>query len=410
MNPIDVEEIRKEFPIFKRKLNGKTVAYLDNAATSLKPDQVIEAIDAYHTEYTANVHRGVYRFSEEATEAYESARKRMAEFVSAGGDRSLIFTKNATEALNLVAGSWGTANVKKGDAVVTTIMEHHSNFVTWQQLAKENGAKFDVVGIDKESYELDLGQLEKKLKKARVLAIVHVSNVLGTITPIKDICELAAENGVITVVDGAQSTPHLPIDIKKLGCDFFVFTGHKLLGPSGIGGLIGKNELLEKMKPYQYGGDMIREVHVKNSTWNDLPYKFEAGTPNISGAIGLGAAVEYLEKLGMDKVREHEKMITKYALLKLSEIKGLTTYGPELAKRSGAIAFNLKGVHPHDVAAIVDEEAIAIRSGHHCAMPLHEELGLEASNRASFYIYNTRDDVDRLCAALLKAKKIFGAK
>lgn len=408
MDPIDTESIREDFPIFRRRLAGKRVAYLDNAATSLKPKQVIAAMDEYNTEYTANVHRGVYRFSEEATEAYENARKRIGGFVAAGNGRTLIFTKNATEALNLVARSWGD-QLRKGDRIVTTIMEHHSNFVTWQQLAKEKKARLDVVELG-EDHELDLTQLEKKLAGAKLLSITHVSNVLGTINPIKEICSMAAEHGVVTVVDGAQSAPHMQIDLGKLGCDFFVFTGHKMLGPTGIGGLLGREELLDRMKPYQYGGDMIREVHLKDSSWNDLPYKFEAGTPNISGAIGLGAAVDYLERIGMGAVREHEKELTRYAIRRLNEVRGVEVYGPELPKRSGVIPFNLRGIHPHDVAALLDDSAISIRSGHHCAMPLHEALKLDATNRASFYIYNDREDVDRLCAALDNAKKVFRVK
>lgn len=396
-----------DFPIVGRKVNGKKFIYLDSAATSQKPLQVLDAMDGYYKNHNANVHRGVHKLSEEATEKYEEARKKCSDFINAGNGQEVIYTKGTTEAVNLVMRGWGEKFVKKGDKIVTTIMEHHSNFVPWQQLAEKKNAKLEVVGIT-DDYELDENELEKKMKGAKLVALTHASNVLGTINAVQKICKIAHENDATILVDGAQSVPHFPVDVKKIDCDFFAFSGHKMLGPTGIGVLYGKKELLEDMDPFQYGGDMIREVHVERSEWNDLPYKFEAGTPPIAEAIGLGAAVDYLQKIGMENVRKHEQRLTGYALDRFKEIKNCRVFGPKDSKRKvGVIAFDIKGIHPHDVASILNEKNIAIRSGHSCAMPLHEYLNIGATARASFYIYNDEKDVDALIDGVMYAKKIF---
>jgi len=401
---MDVNRIKKDFPILEKEVNGKKIVYLDNAATSQKPRQVIEAMDELYYEYNANVHRGIYRFSEQATEKYENAREKLKRFINS--KEEVIFTKNASEALNLIAYSWGEENVRKGDRIVLTVMEHHSNLVPWQQLAKRKKAKLEFMDIG-DDYEIKESELDK-IRGAKIVAVCHVSNVLGTINPVKEICELANETGAISVVDGAQSTPHMKVDVSRMKCDFFALTGHKMLGPTGIGALHGNRELLEKMPPFMAGGDMVVEVYQDRSVWNGLPHKFEAGTPNIAGTIGLGAAVDYLSKIGMDEIRKHEIEITKYAIQRLEGLSGVSLYGTKrMERRAGIIPFNVKGVHPHDVATLLDEEGIAIRSGHHCAMPLHTRLGLDATNRASFYIYNDRKDVDKLAEAIENAKKIF---
>ncbi len=401
--------MKKDFPILERKINSHNFVYLDSAATSQKPKQVIEAMNEYYTNYNANVHRGVYKISEEATEKYEGTRSKVKKFINSSSEQEIIYTRGTTESINLVMRGWGEKFIKKGDKIVTTIMEHHSNFVPWQQLARKTGAMFEVVGINKK-YELDENELERKMKDAKLVAVSHASNVLGTINPIEKICKIAHDNGAIVLVDGAQSIPHIPIDVKKIDCDFFAFSGHKMLGPTGIGVLYGKKELLKSMDPFNYGGDMISEVHIEKSEWNELPYKFEAGTQPIAEVIGLGAAIDYLQKIGMNKVGEHEKELTTYAIEMLNEIN-CNIIGPTgIDNRVGAITFDVAGIHPHDLASLLNEKGIAIRTGHHCAMPLHEYLKLNATARASFYIYNDRKDVDALIEGIKYAKKIFGVK
>ncbi|MFA5412330.1 MAG: cysteine desulfurase [Candidatus Micrarchaeia archaeon] len=398
---MDVEKIRKDFPILERVVNGKKMAYLDNGATSQKPREVIDAIVRYYSEYNANVHRGVHKLSEESTVAYEDARRKIAEFVNAS-EEEIIFVKNASEALNLVMYSYGMANVGAGDRVSISIMEHHSNFVPWQFLAKKKKAKLEFVDIDANG---ELAGLEKA-SGSKIVSMLHASNVLGTINDADRICKIAHEGGGVAVIDASQSVPHMPVDVKKMGCDFLAFTGHKMLAPTGIGVLYGKKELLEKMEPFLYGGDMIIEVKKEGSKWNELPHKFEAGTPNIEGAIGLGVAVDYLNRIGMDEVRKHEIELISYAIGKLKD--EVAIYGPmDAKKRTGLVSFNVPGVHPHDVATILDEDGIEIRSGHHCAQPLHDRLGLESSARASFHLYNTKEEVDRLVEGIKKVKRVF---
>lgn len=397
----DVEKIRADFPVLGREVNGKKLAYLDNGATSQKPKQVIDAIVRYYSSYNANVHRGIHKLSEEATFAYEGARRKVAEFVNAS-EEEIIFVKNASEALNLLMYSYGMKNITQRGRIAISVMEHHSNFVPWQFLAKEKGAKLEFVDIDKNG---ELAGLEDA-SGADIVSILHASNVLGTINDAEKICRVARDGGGVSVIDASQSVPHMPVDVKKMGCDFMVFTGHKMLGPTGIGVLYGRKELLEKMEPFLFGGDMILEVRKDSCRWNEIPYRFEAGTPNIEGAIGLGAAVDYLNSIGMEEVRKHEVELLSYALEKLKD--EVRIYGPlDAEKRTGLISFNVPGVHPHDVATILDEEGIAIRSGHHCAQPVHDRLGLESSARASFYLYNTKEEVDRLVEAIKKVKRVF---
>ncbi len=401
-------DIKKNFPILNRKSNGKGIVYLDSSATSQKPLAVLETMDEYYKMHNANVHRGVYKLAEEATEIYEGTRKKLAQFIGAGAknEKQIIYTRGTTEALNLVMRAYGEKFVKKGDKIVTSIMEHHSNFVPWQQLAKNKGAKFEVLDID-DNGEIADSELEK-IKGAKLVAIAHASNVLGTINHVEKICKLAKESGAISVVDGAQSVPHMPVDVRKIGCDFLAFSGHKMLGPTGIGVLYGREELLESMDPFLYGGEMISEVTVEKSEWNALPYKFEAGTMPIAETAGLGAAIDYLQKIGMQNVRNHETRLTKYMLKRLSEVHNLEIYGPKKAEsRAGLAAFNLRGIHAHDLATVLDEQGVAIRSGHHCAMPLHTRLGIAASARASLSIYNNEQDIDMLINGLQEAKKIF---
>jgi cysteine desulfurase/selenocysteine lyase len=404
---LDVEKVRSDFPILKRKVNGKRLVYLDNAATTQKPLQVIEALTNFYSNHNSNIHRAVYRLSEEATESYESSRRKVAEFVGASS-KELVFVRGTTEATNLVRFAWGERFLRKGDIIVTTLLEHHSNIVPWQLLAERVGASLKFVGLHDDG-TLDLGSLETLLAEAPALVTVtHVSNVLGTINDVKKICAKARRAGAMSLVDGAQSAPHMPVDVHSLGCDFFAFSGHKMLGPTGIGALVGRKELLEEMDPFQGGGEMIREVLLDHSTWNDVPYKFEAGTVNIAGAIGLGAAVDYLESLGMESVRSHESSVLQYAIDALSRIKGFRPYGPgDHERRAGVLSFNLGDIHPHDLATVLDEGGVAIRSGHHCAQPLMRWLGVSATGRASFYVYNSLDDVDALASGLRRAGRIF---
>jgi len=404
------ENLRKDFPILKRTVrDNKRLVYLDNASTTQKPNQVIDSITNYYRNYNSNIHRAVYSIAEEATEAYEATRDKIANFINVKDRREIIFVRGTTEAINLIAYSWGRPHIKEGDIIVTTEYEHHSNIVPWQLLTQEKGAKLEYIRIDDDG-ELILDDLDKYLATGKVKLVTFslMSNVLGTITDAKKIIEKCKAAGVLTLIDAAQAVPHMKVDIEKLGCDFFAFSGHKMLGPTGIGVLWARTSVLETMIPFQGGGDMIREVHKYETTWNDLPYKFEAGTPNIADVIGFGAAIDYLTKIGMDNVREHEVELTKYAIEKLSEIKGIHIYGTkDISKRGGVISFNFADVHPHDVAQIIDGEGIAVRSGHHCAQVLMERLNVAATSRASFYIYNTKEDVDALVSSLNKVAKVF---
>ncbi len=403
----DVEKIRGDFPILSRKVHGKRLVYLDNAATTQKPKQVIDALVDYYSRYNSNVHRSVHTLGEEATVAYEASREKTARFVGAS-PKELVFTRGTTEATNLVRFAWGEKFVKQGDLLVTTMMEHHSNIVPWQLLAKSRGARLKFVGLQPDG-TLDIASYEELLKESpKLVAVTHCSNVLGTINDVAAICSKAREAGATTLVDGAQAVPHIPVDVSAIGCDFYAFSGHKMLGPTGIGGLIGRKKLLEEMEPFHGGGEMIREVFLDHSTWNEVPYKFEAGTVNIADSIGLGAAVDYLSGVGMGKVREHELTLLKYAAQTLSKVSGFRAYGPtDVRLKGGVVSFNLADVHPHDLATILDEEGIAIRSGHHCAQPLMRWLDVAATSRASFQVYNSYDDVDALKAGLEKAGRIF---
>lgn len=401
-----------DFPILSKK--GRELVYLDSASTSLKPKQVIKAVTSFYEEFTANIHRGIYQESEEATQKYEEVRNKVAKLINVAPEE-IIFTKNTTEAINLVAKTWGQVN---GGKIVSTVMEHHSNLVPWQEIVnsklKSQKSKLQLktqnlilLDINKNG-GLDLSQLDKELEGAALVAITHVSNVLGTINPVKEIVRKAHEAGALVLVDGAQAVPHIQVDVKKLGCDFYVFSGHKMLGPSGVGVLWMRKSIAEKLDPFLVGGGMVSKVTLEKTEYLDAPRKFEAGTPNIEGVIGLGAAIDYLQNLGMDKVREHEKELTEYALRKLSKVEGLTIYGPlQAEKRGGIIAFDIKGIHPHDLASMLDEDDIAIRAGHHCAMPLHQRLGINGSARISFYIYNSFKDIDKLVKSLERIKKIW---
>ena len=407
---INIEKIRDDFPILKRKVHkDKALVYFDNAATTQKPVQVIDAISDYYLNYNSNIHRAVHELAEEATAAYESARDKVTKFINARKREEIVFVRGTTEAINLVAYTWGRQNIGKDDIVVTTEYEHHSNIVPWQLLAKEKGARLEYIGVDDEG-QLILDDLDKFLEtgKVKLVTFSQMSNVLGTITDSEEIIRRCKARGVRVLVDGAQSVPHMKVDLQKLDCDFFAFSAHKMLGPTGVGVLWARKDLLEGMVPFNGGGDMIREVHKYETSWNDLPYKFEAGTPNIADVIGFGAAIDYLEVIGMDRVREHEIEITRYALEKLSEIRGMKIYGPmDARKRGGVISFNLGDIHPHDLATIIDEDGIAIRSGHHCAQLQKERIVVSATSRARFYIYNTKDEVDAFIKSLYRAKELF---
>ncbi len=405
---IKVNQVKLDFPILTRVINDKPLVYLDSGATSQKPTKVIEAESNFYQKFNANVHRGAHTLGDEATQMLEEARQAVAKFIG-GKEKEIIFVRNTTEAINLVAYSWGMDNLKSGDTVVSTIMEHHANMVPWQQVCKKTGAKLELVKIDSEG-RLDQNDFKEKLKlKPKLVVFTHVSNTLGTINPVKEMTRLAHKAGAIVLVDGAQAVPHMKVDVSDIGCDFYVFSGHKMLGPMGIGVLWGKQEILEKMSPFITGGGMINEVFEDHATWAELPDKFEAGTPNVAGAVGLASAIEYLEKLGLENVREHDKQIVKYALVSLNKVTNLVLFGPKDANiRSGGIAFEYKGVHAHDVATILDSEGVAVRSGHHCTMPLHKSLGLSASIRASFNVYTTKRDIDSLVKALGKVRQVFG--
>lgn len=403
-----IEAIRADFPILQREINGKPLAYLDNAATSQKPLAVLQAMDDYYHLRNANVHRGVHTLSEEATALYENARGRIARFINAPSSKQVIFTRNATEAVNLVAYSWGLDALKPGDEVLITQMEHHANIVPWQIIAARTGATLRYVPLDAQG-TLRLDLLDELLtERTKLFAFVAMSNVLGTINPAAELVARAHSVGALALVDGAQSVPHLPVDVQALNCDFLVFSGHKMCGPTGSGVLYGRRELLETMPPFMGGGDMIREVRLEGSRWNTLPWKFEAGTPAIAEVIGLGAAVDYLTSLGMDFVQQREHELVSYAMEQLGRVEGLRILGPGPDQRGGAVAFTLGEIHPHDTAAILDAEGIAIRAGHHCAQPIHDFYGIPASARASFYFYNTFDEIDRLVMALDKVHSVLG--
>jgi len=408
-NGFSAAERRADFPILAREVRpGVPLIYLDSAATSQKPLAVIEAMDQYYRHSNANVHRGIHALAEEATALYEGGREKVRRFINAASVKEVIFTRNTTEAINLVAYSWGRANIRAGDLIVYTAMEHHSNLVPWQILAAEKGARLAAIPVT-DGGELDLSELDTILGQSpKIVCVTHMSNVLGTINPVTEIAARAHAAGALVLVDAAQSVPHLPMDVQTLGADFIAFSGHKMCGPTGIGVLWGRQALLEAMPPFMGGGDMIRRVYLDHYQPNDLPYKFEAGTPAIAEAVALGAAVDYLTGLGMPAIQAHEREIVTYALDRLEEVPGVKVYGPPAERRGGVAAFSLEDVHPHDVAQVLDRDGIAIRAGHHCAMPLHDRYNLPATSRASFYLYNVPEEVDRLIDGLYKVKKMFG--
>lgn len=408
-SPLDVARLRQDFPILSREVRpGVPLVYLDSTATSQKPLAVIQAMDAFYRLNNANIHRGIHVLAEESTALYESARQKVATFINAPAARQVIFTRNATESINLVAFTWGRKNLKAGDTLVLTEMEHHSNLVPWQMLAQELDLRLEFIPVRDDGL-LDMQVYAHLLElKPKLVAFTHMSNVLGTITPAQEIIRLAHLAGALTLVDGAQSVPHFAVDVQALDVDFLAFSGHKMVGPSGIGVLYGKRELLEAMPPFLGGGDMIKRVHLRSFAPNEIPHKFEAGTPAIAEAVGLGAAVDYLQAVGMDKIARHEHEIIRYALDRLSEVPGLTVFGPSAEHKGGVAAFMMKGVHPHDISQILDEQGIAIRAGHHCAMPLHEKYNIPATARASFYLYTSLEEVDRLAEGLYKVIEIFG--
>ena len=408
--PLNIEAILADFPILDQEVHpGKRLVFLDSAASSQKPRQVINALSAYYEHDHANVHRGIHVLSERATAAYEGARDKVRAFINAHSRKEIIFTRNTTEAVNLVAGTWGRAHLRPGDVVVLSQMEHHSNIVPWQILAEQTGFTIRYIPVtDGGLLDLETYHAFLRDEPVKLVSVMHVSNVLGTVNPVQDMIAQAHAAGALFMIDGAQSVPHLKVDVQALDVDFLAFSGHKMAGPTGIGVLYGKRELLEAMPPYMGGGEMIKRVTLEKSTWNDLPHKFEAGTPAIAQAAGLGAAVDYLTVLGMDNILAHERLVVDYALGRLSEIPGLTLYGPEPDQRNGVATFTLKDIHAHDVAQLLDAEGVAIRAGHHCAMPLHQRLGVPATARASFYVYNTQADVDALVEAIYNARTVFG--
>ncbi len=404
---MDIQKIRKDFPILSRKINGKQIVYLDNAASTQKPIQVIDSVSDYYRKHNANIHRGLHVLSQEASQMYEGAHKKVSEFINAEYEE-VVFLRNATEAINLVMYSYGLNNLEKGDEILTTVMEHHANIVPWQFL-KKRGIVLRFVSL-KEDGTLDLDDFDKKISgKTKLVAVTQASNMAGTINPVNEIVRKAQKKGALVLIDASQSVPHMKVDFKEMGADFLAFSGHKMLAPTGIGCLVAKKHLLEGMEPFLYGGDMIKQVTKEKSSWNELPWKFEAGTPNIAGAIGMGAAIDYLQKAGMDNIRQHEIELTRYALGQLKDIPGVVIYGPKQAEyRAGLVSFNIKGIHSHDVASILDSDFnVAIRSGHHCAQPLIEHFSEYSSCRASFYIYNTKSEIDILVQGILKAKQVF---
>jgi cysteine desulfurase/selenocysteine lyase len=404
---LDTKKIRPDFPILARKENGRRLVYLDNAATSQKPRHVIDAIVRYYQFHNANVHRGAYTLAVKATEAYEAARSAVARFVNAWALEGVVFTRGTTESINLVAASWGRANVTRGDTVVVTAMDHHSNIVPWQILCQEKGATLRMVEITEDG-RIDLSDFGRALEaKPKIVAFPYVSNALGTVNPAAQLAKLAHAAGAVAVVDGAQSSPHLRVDVQTIDCDFYALSGHKMLAPMGSGALIAKPALLEAMPPYHGGGEMIERVWDDHSTWNQIPHKFEGGTPNVEAAVGLGAAIAYLEQLGMDGIAQHEQELARITIERLSQIEGVTIYGPR-DHRAGVVPFTYGDVHPHDLATILDRDGVCIRAGHHCTQPLMRRLGVAATARASFYIYNDVDDVDALVTAVRKAGELFG--
>jgi len=401
-------ELRNDFPIFRKKINGMDLVYLDNASTTQKPYTVIDSITDFYSNYNSNIHRAVYQLAEEATKMYEQSREKIANFINARPEE-IVFTRNTTESINLIAHSWARLNLKKDDGIAITELEHHSNIVPWQILSQEIGTRLEYVGIDENGF-LDLEHMIELIasKKIKLVSLSHMSNVLGTIVPIERIIRIAHENGIPVIVDGAQSVPHMPVNVKNMDCDFLVFSAHKMLGPTGVGVLYAKKEYLEKMKPFLGGGDMIKEVFKFHTNYNEVPYKFEAGTPNIADVVGFGAAIEYLEKIGMENIRKHEIYLTDYALESMLSLKYATIYGPRDPKdRGGVISFNIADIHPHDLATIMNDHGIAIRSGHHCAQVLMQRLDVPATSRASFYIYNTKEEIDMLVNAIKEAGRIF---
>ena len=407
--PYDVARIREDFPVLAQKVYGKPLIYLDNAATSQKPRQVIQTLVDFYERYNSNVHRGVHALSMEATDRYDEARQKVAHFIHAPSTENIIFTRNTTEAINLVAHSWALENIGPDDEIVVTEMEHHSNLIPWQMVAQRKGALLRFIPVTEEG-TLDLSSLDTVINaRTRLVSVVHASNFLGTINPVEKIRDRARQVGALLIVDGAQSVPHMPTDITELDCDFLAFSGHKMLAPTGIGVLYVRPSVLESMEPFLRGGEMVREVWFDHATWNELPNRFEAGTPDIADAIALGAAIDYLQALGMDNVRRHELEITGYALQAFKELEELEVLGPrEAAMRGGLIAFDIGDLHPHDLGTFLDREGIALRAGHHCVMPMHRKLGLAASARASFYVYNTQDEVDTLIRGLKRAMDYFG--
>ncbi|MBC2077439.1 cysteine desulfurase [Listeria marthii] len=406
---IDIQKIRADFPILDQEINEKPLAYLDNAATSQKPKQVIEALTHYYQFDNANVHRGVHTLAARATDAYESARSKVAKFIHAREVAEIIFTRGTTSAINLVADSYGEANIEAGDEIVISYLEHHSNLIPWQQLAKRKGAVLKYIELEEDG-TISVDQAKKAIgEKTKIIALAHVSNVLGTITPIKEIAALAHKFGAVILVDGAQAVPHMEVNVVDLDADFYAFSGHKMMAPTGIGALYGKRELLDAMEPTEFGGEMIDFVELYDSTWKELPWKFEAGTPIIGGAIALGAAIDYLAEVGLENIHAHEQALASYAIEEMSKIEGITIYGPkDASKRCGLVTFNLEGAHPHDIATILDEDGVAIRAGHHCAQPLMKWLDVSSTARASFYIYNTKEEIDALIDGLKLTKEYFG--
>jgi cysteine desulfurase/selenocysteine lyase len=406
---LDPHRLRTDFPILSTANRfGKPLVYLDSAATSLKPLAVIEAVDGYNREYSSNIHRGIYELAERATGAYEAARAKTARLINAPEPAEIVFVRNATEAINLVAYSWGRRNIGRGDTIVLTEMEHHANLVPWQLLVQEKDGDLEFVPVSDDGLlQLDVYEVLLHLRP-KLVAFTHASNMLGTINPVRHMVEMAHAAGALVLIDGAQAVPHMPVDVQELGADFYVFSGHKMLGPTGSGALWARRELLEAMPPFMAGGDMIREVHLRRSDWNEIPYKFEAGTPDIAAEIGMGAAADYLLDLGLDAVRDHERELTRYALEVLPrEVPGIELYGPAAEHRGGVVSFNLPGIHPHDVAQILDRSGICIRAGHHCTMPLHERFDLAASARASFNVYTIPEEIDALAIGLREVVRVF---
>jgi len=405
---LDARKLRADFPIFEQLIHGKPLAYLDSAVSSHKPRQVLDALRTFYETSYGNVHRGVYTLSERATAAYEGARQKVAAFVNAPAAREIVFTRNATEALNLVAYAWGLSNLGPGDVVLVTELEHHSNFVPWQYVAKRTGATFQMIPLDDQG-ELDLTDLDAFAREGNVKVVANnlVSNALGTVNPVERLAAWAHEQGAIMVVDAAQAAPHKAIDVQALGCDFLAFSAHKMCGPTSVGALWGRAELLEAMEPFNLGGHMIRQVRFEETTWGEIPGKFEAGTQPIAEAVGFGAAVDYVSAAGLDAIEQHEHELAAYALDRLGEVPDVRLYGPPAERRAGIVSFNVEGIHPHDVAQVLDMEGVAIRAGHHCCQPLMQKLGVAATNRASFYLYTVPDEIDRLVEGLHKVRKVF---